>query len=115
MTDVKTILKVAAIALVLLTLIPTRAATAQDCTTEVYCTSAADRDVGSADNGDAETAPNAGTPAAPANQSGGPVSAPTGALPITGGDVVGMAVIGAVTIALGSALVHRSKHARPLI
>ncbi|HYD11102.1 MAG TPA: LPXTG cell wall anchor domain-containing protein [Acidimicrobiales bacterium] len=37
--------------------------------------------------------------------------APSGSLPLTGGDVVGMAIIGALAVGLGALLVRRSKKA----
>ena len=39
-------------------------------------------------------------------------TAPSGSLPITGGDVVGIAALGAVAVGLGTVLVKRSKAAR---
>jgi len=38
-----------------------------------------------------------------------PAAAPTGGLPLTGGDVLGMAGIGAGAVAIGTVLVRRSK------
>ena len=42
----------------------------------------------------------------------GAATAPSGSLPITGGDVVGIAALGAVAVGLGTVLVKRSKAAR---
>jgi 5'-nucleotidase len=38
--------------------------------------------------------------------------APSGSLPLTGGDVVGMAVIGAAAVGIGAVLVRRSRSAQ---
>lgn len=106
--------KTAAIALLLFALVPAVTAGAQDCATDPYCVDSGDVDSGGSDaGGGAEVDNGGGAPASSgrpaAAESDAPASAPSGGLPITGSDVIGMAVVGAVAIALGAVLVRRSK------
>lgn len=113
--------KVAAIAIVLFAAVPAvTAGAAEDCTTASYCKDVEGNDAGSSDTGgggaEVDDGPGPANSDGPANvESDGPaapVRAPSGGLPITGGDVLGMATVGAVAIALGGVLVRRSKVAK---
>ena len=82
---------------------------AQQCTAdEDYCTpetpNGAEVDAGAEVLPEEVVAPT-GAPA----QAEVPAEAPSGSLPLTGGDVLGMSVIGAGAIAVGTVLVRRSK------
>ena len=108
------LIKVAAIAL-LLAFAPATAAGAQTCTDDpAYCESVENDGAGA----DTEVSPSAdegvtggGNAEAGANADAGAgaATAPSGTLPFTGGDVVGIAIIGAAAIGLGALLVRRSK------
>lgn len=82
-----------------------------------YC-SPATQDQGSTDvrpataeNGGGSTGSGGGTDVSPASAKVSPAAAtaPSGSLPFTGGDVVGLTVIGAGALALGTIMVSRSK------
>lgn len=132
----KIIIKLAAIALLLFGLVPAVSAGAQATCEQDYCAPTDNEgpgtdegaEGGSTDNsgggaevdaGGAEDAGGAATPGSGANTVGGgagagAATAPSGALPITGSDIVGIAALGAVAVALGALLVKRSKAARQL-
>ena len=113
--------------LLFVSLVPLSAAQAQQCSPPYSCTSQTP-EVGTSDSGavlpsEAEQSPAAVVapavaeeePAAVVTQTPAPAaveSAPTGSLPFTGGDVVGITVIGAAALGLGTIMVRRSKAAQ---
>jgi hypothetical protein len=125
----KTTSKIAGIgALLLASFLPMTAAHAADCNPP-YCNPNVPTTGGSSDSGgvlpsESEKPPvteTAGEPAAveieapAAAETPAPAaveSAPSGSLPFTGGDVVGLTVIGAGALAIGTVLVRRSRKAR---
>ena len=109
----KRLTKIASVAgVAVASFLPMAAAGATDTCQPPYCNPKPPTPSGGEDGGvlPSEQEKPAVTPASSSN--GSSSEAPTGELPFTGGDVAGLAIIGAGALGLGAVMVRMSKRAR---